>query len=241
MLSEVKRKHSKSTMSIVNSAMNQNIRHAQAKAEIMMSRMDPYNNAMAKEIHQDWYFTGVPEVRTTPLAIQYPDAKLPAPDAKDGALKHSAPTVERNEETLSALQKHLPYYLTSSGSVHSASLEVNDELVCCVPGQKSTSRQDDSRPQTSAAMPTDPLTVCIESPTREHSVSSGANRVSSETTVMDYYRHQVEPCWQPLTTAALLEHSKVTAIPIRGMGHQAHGHYSMWKPNNIQTTDSSTL
>lgn len=210
MLSEVKRKHSRSTMSIVNSAMNQNIRHAQAKAEMMMRRKDPYNNSMAKEIHQDWYFTGVVDTSTA-LAIQDVklDTKLPADAEKL--------SVERSEETLSAIKRRFPHYLTKSGSVLSASLEINDELVCCVPGERSKS----SRLKSSGA---DVHTQYGRQTHKDRQETAG-------TSTMD----EVEACWQPLSTAALLEHSTVSAIPVRGIRHKAHGHYSMWKPNNIDT------
>ena len=143
MLNAVRKKHSRSTMSIINAALNKNIREAEAKAEIMMSRRDPYNS-MTKEVHQDWFFT---EADTMSLAIPYPDGKLSSRQDtrrsfRDSELKPSASEVERSEETMSALRGHLPHYLTSSGSVLSASLEVNEKLVCCVPGERSKSMQE---------------------------------------------------------------------------------------------------
>lgn len=210
-------------MSIVNSALNENIRQAQAKAEIMTRRRDPYNNSMAREVHQDWFFKGVVEDPSTSLAIP-PDIKLPSRQSSrqpsTGAkqsfagseLKQSASELERSEETISALKRRLPYYLTSSGSVLSASVEVNDKLVCCVPGERSRSMQE--RQKSSAN----------DSPRQWHKAINEADTSSSKA---------LEPCWQPLTTAALLEHTKVNAIPIRGMGSRAHGHYSMWRPNKI--------
>lgn len=209
MLKDVKRKHSRSTMSIVNLAMNQNIRDAQAKAELMMRRRDPYDNSMAREIHQDWYFTGSTVDGNTALALSpetKPTDSKPSPDAETLA-------VERSEETLSAIKRRFPHYLTSSGSVLSASLEVNDSLVCCVPGERSKS----SRLKSGG---TDPV-WCKD---RQDTTSKSCTTMLSTP--------EVETCWQPLTTAALLEHSQVNTIPVRGIGHQAHGQYSMWRPDN---------
>lgn len=233
-LSDVKRKHSRSTMSIINSAMNQNIRHAQAKAEMMMQRKDPYNNSMAREIHQDWYFT--PSVLDTATA----DAKLPPTDKQLPAHAEKL-SVKRSEESLSALRRHLPHYLTSSGSVLSASLEINDEFMCCVPGERSKS----SRLKSSAYMHRNRQEATGTS-RKDTTMDLGFKMEGSwqPLTTVALLEHRkdttkdsgskVEGSWQPLSTAALLEHSKVTAIPVRGIGHQAHGHYSMWRPNKIQ-------
>lgn len=183
-------------MSIINSAICENVRHAQAKAEIMMRRRDPYNNSIAKEIHQDWYFTGVEDICTAPSPV-------------GGTKATEFRKVRGTGQKTSSLKKRLPHYLTSSGSVLSAALEVNNEKVYCVPGQKS------SRPKSM-------FLTGQESPT----TSSERKRSSS-------HRANVSPCWQPLTTAALLEHTTVSEIPVKGPGHHAHGHYTMWKPNNI--------
>lgn len=221
MLNAVRRKHSRSTRSIINSALNDNIRQAQAKAEIMMGRRDPYNNSMAREIHQDNFFTGVVDTRISP-GTPSSDIKLPSrqssgrpstsakPSSAGSELKQSASEVERSEETISALKRHLPHYLTSSGSVLSASVEVNDKLVCCVPGERARSMQQERQKSSTK-----------DSPRRLR------NAITSDVT------DTASPSWQPLTTAALLEHTKVTAIPIKGAGSEAHGQYSMWRPNKI--------
>lgn len=189
-------------MSIINSAIGHNARDSQVKAEIMMRRDDPYNNSMAREIHQDWYFT---PVNTPP---QHPSAKSAQPKrAKTG-------------RRISSLRKSLPHYLTSSGSVLSASLELNDNMVCCVPGHKSkASKQKDN-----SVLLTD----------MEGQESS---KVDCKPHVMDHvmrsssYESKVNPHWQPLTTAALLEHTRVSELSVKAPapGHKSHGHYPMWK------------
>jgi hypothetical protein len=201
-------------MSIINAALNQNIRQAQAKAEIMMDRRDPYNNSMTKEIHQDWFFTGVvdtltpltlPSSATSRLSSKYLSADQQL-SLGSSELKQSESEVGRSE-TMSALKGRLPYYLTDSGSVHSASLEVNDKLVCCVPGERSKSMQERR----------------VYNPKQ---LSTGTSSVA----ISGSYTTDDDTNWQPLSTDALLEHTKVTAIPIKGMGDLAHGHYSMWRP-----------
>lgn len=172
----------------------------------MMQRKDPYNNAIAKDRHQDWYFTGVVD---TSVALDTPPTSARGSERRQTPLK-----VKRSEETMSALKRRLPHYLTRTGSVLSASLEVNDEIVCCVPGGK-------SRPKSGSTFLTD--AACQESAKEE------PEPISENSSL-----RKVDSCWQPLTADALLEHSKVSEIPIRGVGHLAHGQYSMWKPKNMQ-------
>lgn len=187
-------------MSIINSAISHNARDSQVKAEIMMRRDDPYNNSMAREIHQDWYFT---PVNTPP---QHPSAKSAQP--------------KKTGRRISSLRKSLPHYLTSSGSVLSASLELNDNMVCCVPGHRSkASKQND-----------DDSVLLTDMEGQESSkVDCKTDHVMDHVMRSTSYESKVNPHWQPLTTAALLEHTRVSEISVKGPGHKLHGHYPMWK------------
>ena len=218
-------------MSIINSAIGHNARHSQVKAEIMMRRNDPYNNSMAREIHQDWYFT---PVNTPPQQLNTNSAQ---------------PKLGENGRRISSLRKSLPHYLTSSGSVLSASLELNDNMVCCVPGHKSkaTKQNDNSllltdmEGQESSKVDypghkSKATKQNVNSLLLTNTEGQESSKVDCKTDhVMDHvmrstsYESKVNPHWQPLTTAALLEHTRVSEISVKGPGHKLHGHYPMWK------------
>lgn len=183
----LKRKQPRSIMSIINSALSKDVRHTQAKAEIMMKRSDPYNS-MAKDIHTDWYFTSTPTLSLTPRS----KGENTAPPQ----LPTTAPLSVKREERMPPPRKQLARYLFKSNRLLSALLEVDEE---------------ESPPQSRSIFLTESKQSLIESPSK---TSNDCKR-------------SVEASWQPLTTAALLEHTRVIEISPRG---QPHGHYSMWRP-----------
>lgn len=220
-------------MSILNAAMSKVVRCSQMRAEIMMQRKDS-SNYMASDVHQDWYFT------TTSKLI---DMQTPS-SARTDSRKPTPITRRRLERgTLSSIRKHLPYYLTSNGSLVSASLEEFDgEMVYCTPSLKSNQQfqeeGEDGIMGSSSVFLTD-VTCCDSSRSQSGTVREELELINTPSTCIasksSKYGPQVH--WEPLTTAALLEQTSVTEVPIQGMGHLVHGQYHMWRPHS-GTTDA---
>ncbi len=85
-------------------------------------------------------------------------------------------------------------------------------------GTTTATSRDTPAPRVTTA--TTKVTTCTSRVTTNKSTPSSGVRVTT---------------WQPLNTTALLEHTTVSQIPIRGLGHLAHGHYQMWRPESCHT------
>lgn len=223
-LNQMKRNNlSRGTMSILNSAMSQVIRYSQIKAEIMLQRKDPHNQ-MITDTHQDFtYFTtaGLSHPPTTSRTVIQ--------------MRPPSPTVRR---ITGSSRRRLPYYLTNTGNLISASLEELDgEIICCTP---STNRPkpEDYREGEGQATTTDgsSSSTLLLTDMESGEEARSEKTVSSESTIPV----KTNSYHEPLTTAALLEHASVSQIPIRGRGFLAHGQYEMWRPDSCYSINKDS-
>ena len=122
--------------------------------------------------------------------------------------KSSRVIVPKRCATSLGLKKQLPSYLTPDGDLVSGSLEEVGDQVYCAPSRTGKVKQY-NHTGSSKHSSADPSSS---------NLSNTQNRASLKSN------------WQPLTSSALTEHRKVTERSISGLGHLAHGKYSMWKP-----------
>lgn len=182
----------------------------------MLQRKDPYNSRLP-EIRQDWYF---------------PEMLNGIPSADSRTTERKQKQIKRKRINSSQLKKHLPLYLTVSGSVVSASLEkFGSEILYCTPSRKF---HDEEEPESEISESVFLTNVSCKSPrpspgpslsaTVEVSATKSILKAPTQTTTSS------ESVWQPLTTSALVEQTSVSQMPVKGLGHLAHGHYQMWRP-----------
>ena len=81
-------------------------------------------------------------------------------------------------------------------------------------------RRASTADRTTTTGTTSRVTICTSRVTSDKSTPSSSGRVST---------------WQPLNATALLEHTTVSQIPVKGIGHLAHGHYQMWRPKSCHS------
>ena len=212
------RKTCRRSASIFNSAIGNLAKQTQMRAEVMMMRKDPYNYLDSNARQQDWFFNSVLDLCSD----------------KDTHLETSRSTYNKPERlktrrleggTSLLVKKKLPSYLTQDGVLVSGSLEeVGGELMYCVPSQRSMFGGEEAIQKEYSSDTNSVFLTNIVCP-------------DSSRSTMDYDDVMKIPSgvlkstgWQPLTTDALLEHTRVTEVPVHGTGYLAHGKYRMWRP-----------
>ena len=130
----------------------------------------------------------------------------------------------------------LPTFLTPDGDLLMGSLVEFGSQLYCAPsrscGRTSTyaTREGDWSAGSSVfltdlqSQSVDKLTVQLQQSEQERNAGERSEKPSKQTA-----RNMMG--WQPLSLHALSEHSSVTELPVKGLGHVAHGKYSMWRPN----------
>ena len=116
------------------------------------------------------------------------------------------PESKQRCRTSPQLKKKLPSFLRSTGDLVSGSLEEFGETFYCGPSKK---REDEA---VDSIFLTD---VQVENEDEQN---------------QDVYSRKQSFGWQPLSSGALVEHSRVTELPVQGLGQLAHGNYRMWRP-----------
>ena len=201
----------------------------------MLRRKDLYSK-MTSSVHQDWYFTAsaLPTVTVQPAITAGSRAESRKTASRIRKIRRETPTL---------LRKNLPLYLTSSGSLVSASIEELDgEILYCTPSagrQRKDEQQELEQeeggvasqegggvPSSSSVFLTD--ITCEDTATVSDMIHPPHTAPAAASSSRQSH-------WQPLTPTALLEHATVSQIPVRGKGHLAHGHYPMWRPDSCYT------
>ena len=203
----------------MNNTLELLARNAQKKAELMLEHKSTFT--LSSSCDPKFYLAD----DHSQEALHQLRPKLPTVDRDIPAL------VPRRHSTSEEVKKHLPSYLTSDGDLVSGSLEEFGEQFYCTP---SRSKRTEMHKHTGTPVF---LTDLHDGGSHQNSGCtslSDLSNSSSQSSLRGGNR------WQPLSTSALSEYRKVKEVAVSGLGHLAHGRYSMWKPAAcvVETNDS---
>ena len=121
------------------------------------------------------------------------------------------PESKQRCRTSPQMKKKLPSFLRSTGDLVSGSLEEFGDTFCCGPSKEREDKAVDSI-----------FLTDIQAENESTSLEDEPHQ--------DVYSRKQSFGWQPLSSGALAEHSRVTELPVQGLGQLAHGSYRMWRP-----------
>ena len=223
-----------------NNAIELMNKRIQRRAEALLWRRDPYNSLdPALSCNEGWFAELLEE-----------DEKLQ--DRAASALekrkrKEKIPLLPKRTKsggTSLEIKKKLPTFLTLDGDLLTGSLEeFGDQLYCSpskttgpstnVTGAKDEWKYDATNAGSSIFL-TDLHSESVDSINLEQkSTTKFARELSEKSSAKRTVK--VMAGWQPLSFRALSEHSGVSELPVKGLGHMAHGRYSMWRPDQSCT------
>ena len=204
-----------------NSAIEQMSKKMQRRAETLLKRKDPYNSFDPALSCNEGWFIGLNE-----------EDKVQG-RATTARMKEGTPLLPRRTKsvTSSEVKKKLPAYLTPDGDLLTGSLEEFGDKVYCGPSKRRSSIIEEDQKHNSSGSSvflTDLQSESVDNISLEHGLTTRHARTSSGRSPK---RTAALMGWQPLSYRALSEHSTVTEIPVKGLGHMAHGKYNMWRPD----------
>ena len=207
----------------------------------MLRRKDPYNSLDPTLSSNDGWFTEL-----------YSEVDEEEDKARKNERALLLPRRAKNDGTSAEVKKQLPTFLTPDGNLLTGSLEEFGSQLYCGPsrlgGRTTTSTRvgggvqndmsvgssvflTDLRVQSESV---DKITLDAKHRFSEHERQRALSQISPKRTATKV------TSWQPLSFHALSEHSGVTELPVKGLGHLAHGRYSMWRPEQscaVEATD----
>ena len=209
----------------------------QRRATALLQRRDPYNNTIDTALTSiKGWFT---ELLEEDEKVQDRAASvLERRKRKKAALL--LPTRRKSGGTSLEIKKKLPTFLTPDGDLLSGSLEeFGDQLYCSPskssgPPTKNITTKDEWRQENAGTVfLTDLHSDSLDNINLEQKSTTKLVRKLNETSALMSLKRapKVMKGWQPLSYSALSEHSGVNERPVKGLGHMAHGRYSMWRPD----------
>ena len=199
------------------------LNQTEMKANMMLNRKDPYNHFdPSTRSNNGWFVLDslVAEKQHEAIGNQVNVA----------AENTTIPLQQQKSHTNTEIKKHLPTYLTPKGDLVSGSLEEIGDYVACGPSKVKSPSNQDSVFLTDLQLEDD----------RYHASqikATSSSNVPNETGTLT----KLVSRWQPLSSSALAEHKSVTEVPVKGLGHLAHGRYKLWRPNSciVRVDDSN--
>lgn len=219
-------------MSIFNAAMNQVARENQVKVEVILKQKKDSYNSMDVGKQQsllDRYFN----FDHSNNAAAAGSSKVEDSSSKDSQKSESLVLPRRIKGgTSPAIKKKLPAYLRSNGTVVSGSLErIGSDLLSCGPSHRGRMWNDYDKKakdqERSSVFLTDMRFPSFGASRKEMAYDA----TTSDNSILKMSNKFKSKGWQPLSTSALLEHTKVSEMPVKGLGAEAHGKYHLWRPN----------
>ncbi len=201
-------------LSAVNKSLQSWARNTQRKAQIMLDNKDTFISATSCD--PKFYLV---DTHSPPHGLDNSQSKSKSAEVT----KSERVIVPKRCNTSLDFKKQLPSYLTLDGNLVSGSLEELGDQVYCAP-----SRTGGVRHTENSVFLTDPHGDSSSNP----SISDLSNTGSQPL---------LKSLWQPLCSSALAEHRKVTELSVSGLGHLAHGKYSMWKPASCIVNSEDSL
>ena len=208
-----------------NSALEVVTRQTQKRAEIMLQRKEPFK--IAESYNPDNYLE-------EPLDLEEPTSVPTSKLATAGKPVSMIQPKRIKTGTTQRVKKILPSYLTPNGDVCSGSLEEFGDKFFCAPSRKKNGERikETYGHSEGSVFLTDLQMDGVTSPPDSASFSQSDLTKGSKTNIRAKRTTlKRKTSWQPLCSSALFEHRKVTEVPVPGLGHLAHGRYSMWKPS----------
>lgn len=206
-----------------NNALEVVTRQTQKRAEIMLQRKEPFK--VSESYNPENYLEERLDLESAPRSKSATVGK-PIPMLQPRRIKTG---------TTPRVKKKLPLYLTPDGDLCSGSLEEFGDKFYCAPSRKKNEKRIKEKYGHSedSVFLTDLQLDGVTSPPYSTSSSYSDLSKGSKTDISTYRKKSFKrkPSWQPLCSSALSEHHKVTEVPVTGLGHLAHGRYSMWKPS----------
>lgn len=229
----------------MNKAMGNIARQTEARAEVILMRSDPYhNNLTEKDRFWSCDLPGlIDDIPQTMPVVPLSKKMLSGP--------------KRVKQKPSIKGTKLPIYLMAKGDVRAPSLEwYGKDMVYCTPSHE--------RPETDTAIITDEEQTRIRerqlihshTPDRffltENRYSSQGRPLSTSWSRLGYYKGSLRTPskslrlrgWQPLTKSALLEHTRVSEVPVAKKGTYCHNvqnrEHQQWHPEEATTSASSS-
>lgn len=202
-------------LSAVNKSLQSLARNTQRKAQIMLDSKDTFT--FATSCDPKFYLIDA-------FSPPHGPNNRPQQKSKSAEVTKSARVIVPKRCTTSLdVKKQLPSYLTPDGDLVSGSLEELGDQVYCAPSR--TGRVKQHRHTDNS--------VFLTHPRGDSSASSDLSNAGG--------RASLNSIWQPLSSSALTEHRKVTRLSVSGLGHLAHGKYSMWKPASCIVNSEDNL
>ena len=202
-----------------------------------MNRKDPYNSLDPTLSSNDGWFVELCDLEQDDKArTKTAPATVVAATFRRKAEAPLLPRRTKSSGTSAKIKMKLPTFLTTDGDLLTSSLvEFGSQLYC-----------DPSRPRG--------RTAAGEGEWNNWSAGSSVFLTDLQSQSVDKLPVELQPSeqerhareqsekplkqtatnmmgWQPLSLHALSEHSSVTELPVKGLGHLAHGKYTMWRPN----------
>lgn len=218
-----------------NNAMELMNKQLQRRAQALLRRRDPYNSLNMTLAGNEGWFT---ELLEEDEKAQDRAASI----LEKRRIKEKAalllPKRTKNGGTSLKIKRKLPTFLTPDGDLLTGSLEEFGDQLYCSPS-KTTEQptsitkhewQHETTANGSSVFLTDLHSESVDSINLEQKSTTKLVRELSEKSMSPRRTSKVMKGWQPLSYSALSEHNSVSELPVKGLGHMAHGRYSMWRP-----------
>ena len=218
-----------------NNAIELMNKQLQRRAAALLQRRDPYNTLnTALTSNKGWFTAELLEEdeKTQDRAVSVLERRKRK--EKTASL---LPKRTKSGGTSLEIKKKLPTFLTPDGDLLSGSLEEFGDQLYCSPSKTTEAptsiTNDEWRHNTagSSVFLTDLHSESVDSINLEQKSTTKLVRELSEKSMSPKRTAKVMKGWQPLSYSALSEHSSVSERPVKGLGHMAHGRYSMWRPD----------
>ena len=215
-----------------NKAIQLMTRHLQKRAQVLLSRKDPYNQLDPTLSCNEGWFTDLcmkEAEKEDEVCARTRAASCFATAGYTGKKKDQSPLLPKRVKSTSQVKRKLPTFLSPDGDLISGSLEEFGSQLFCSPskqtGPSGREGEDEQNRTCSLVFLTDLQSESADNVTSE--VKPNKTMRENEKLLK---RRTKSMGWQPLSISALSEHSSVTELPVKGLGHTAHGKHSMWKP-----------
>ena len=228
-----------------NNAIELMNKQLQRRATALLQRRDPYNNTIDTALTSiKGWFT---ELLEEDEKVQ--DRAASVLERRRKRKEKAAlllPTRRKSGGTSLEIKKKLPTFLTPDGDLLSGSLEEFGDQLYCSPSKSSgppinITTKDEWRQENAgnagSVFLTDLHSDSLDNINLEQKSTTKLVRKLNEKSALISPKRapKVMKGWQPLSYSALSEHSSVSELPVKGLGHMAHGRYSMWRPDQSST------
>ena len=224
-----------------NNAIELMNKQLQRRATALLRRKDPYNNTIdtALTSNKGW-FTELLEEEDE-RAQERAASVLERQRKKKEKVALLLPQRRKSGGTSLEIKKQLPTFLMPDGDLLSGSLEEFGDQLYCSPSKSSNGpptniitkdewRQGTTGCHGSSVFLTDLHSESLDSINLEQKSTTKLVQELSKKSASPKRTAKVMKGWQPLSYSALSEYSGVSELPVKGLGHMAHGRYSMWRP-----------